>query len=167
MKKSLVCLLMAMLMLFSMAAFAEEFPDLYHAYDYELDLNKDDTKSIKEKAEQTEASKNATIENLDRLKRNLRDAMRAWELHRGDEPFKILVTYDSFRHVRDALEHFYDNEEDHLGSFEDRLGEFQIVVDEFQSIFINFMISFIFFKRIYYSYFFIYIFFFYIYFYFN
>jgi hypothetical protein len=63
--------------------------------------------------------------------------MRQWEMYRGDEPFKILVTYDSFRHVRDALEHFYDNENDHLGSFENRLGEFQIVVDEFQSIFID------------------------------
>jgi len=111
--------------------------ELETSVDYELDLNKDDTKFIKEKAEQTETSKNATIENLDRLKRNLRDAMRSWESHRGDEPFKILVTYDSFRHVRDALEHFYDNEDDHMGSFTNRLGEFQIVVDEFQSIFID------------------------------
>ena len=111
--------------------------ELETSVDFELDLNKDDTKSISEKAEKTKASENATIENLDRLKRNLRDAMRQWEMYRGDEPFKILVTYDSFRHVRDALEHFYDNEDDHLGSFQNRLGEFQIVVDEFQSIFID------------------------------
>ena len=115
--------------------------ELETSVDFELDLNKDDTKSIKEKSEQTEASKNATIENLDLLKKNLRNAMRDWEWKYRDDlenhPFKILVTYDSFRHVRDALEHFYDNEGDHLGSFQNRLGEFQIVVDEFQSIFID------------------------------
>jgi hypothetical protein len=111
--------------------------ELETSVDFELDLNKDDKKAISEKAEKTEASENATIENLDRLKRNLRDTMREWEMRRKDEPFKILVTYDSFRHVRDALEHFYDNEDDHLGSFQNRLGEFQIVVDEFQSIFID------------------------------
>ena len=115
--------------------------ELETSVDFELDLNRDDTKSIKEKAEETEASKNATIENLDLLKKNLRNAMREWEWkYREDlenHPFKILVTYDSFRHVRDALEHFYDNEDDHIGSFENRLGEFQIVVDEFQSIFID------------------------------
>jgi len=115
--------------------------ELETSVDFELDLNKDDTKAISEKAEKTDASKNATIENLDLLKKNLRNAMREWEWkYREDlenHPFKILVTYDSFRHVRDALEHFYDNEDDHLGSFENRLGEFQIVVDEFQSIFID------------------------------
>jgi len=111
--------------------------ELETSVDYELDLNKDDTKSIKEKAEKTEAGKRGTVKNLDILKRDLRDAMRAWELHRGDEPFKILVTYDSFRHVKDALEHFYWKEDDHLGGYDNRLGEFQIVVDEFQSIMID------------------------------
>ena len=111
--------------------------ELETSVDFELDLNKDDTKFINEKAEKTETSKNFTIENLDILKKNLRDAMRKWEEIRGDEPFKILVTYDSFRHVKDALEHFYDNENDHTGSFENRFGEFQVVVDEFQSIMID------------------------------
>ena len=111
--------------------------ELETSVDFELDLNKDDTKSINEKAEKTEASKNATIENLDRLKRNLRDAMRQWEMYRGDEPFKILVTYDSFRHVKDALKHFYWNEDNHLGGYDDRFDEFQVVVDEFQSILID------------------------------
>jgi len=49
--------------------------ELEVSIDYELDLNKDDVKSIQEKAKETEASKNATIENLDRLKKNLRNAM--------------------------------------------------------------------------------------------
>jgi len=45
MKKTLISLLMAMMMLFSVAAFAEGeeapagFPDLYRAYDYDLELN--------------------------------------------------------------------------------------------------------------------------------
>ena len=115
--------------------------ELETSVDFELDLNKDDKKAINEKAEKTDASENATIENLDILKKNLRNAMREWEWKYRDDlenhPFKILVTYDSFRHVRDALEHFYDNESDHSGSFQNRLGEFQIVVDEFQSIFID------------------------------
>jgi len=115
--------------------------ELETSVDYELDLNKDDLKAINEKKKKTEASKNATIENLDRLKRNLRDAMRLWELkygkHNPEHPFKILVTYDSFRHVKDALKHFYWNEDDHLGSFDDRFDEFQVVVDEFQSILID------------------------------
>ena len=115
--------------------------ELETSVDYELDLNKDDLKAIEEKAEKTEASKSATIENLGRLKKDLRDAMRSWELKYGkdnpDKPFKILVTYDSFRHVKDALKHFYWNEDDHLGGFDDRFDEFQIVVDEFQSILID------------------------------
>jgi hypothetical protein len=39
------------------------------------------------------------------------------------KPVKILVTYDSFRHVREALG--------------DQIRNFQVVVDEFQSIFID------------------------------
>ena len=115
--------------------------ELETSVDYELDLNKDDLKAIKEKAKKTDAGDKETVKNLDILKKNLRNAMREWEWkYREDlenHPFKILVTYDSFRHVRDALEHFYDNEEDHLGSFENRFGEFQVVVDEFQSIMID------------------------------
>ena len=115
--------------------------ELETSVDYELDLSQDDKSAIKEKAAETEASKNETIENLDLLKANLRDAMRNWEKKYGkdnpDHPFKILVTYDSFRHVKDALKHFYWDEKDHKGGFDDRFNEFQVVVDEFQSIFID------------------------------
>jgi len=112
--------------------------ELEVSVDYELDLNKDDIKSIKERAKKTDAGNKETVKNLDLLKKDLRNAIRDWEKKYGkDKPFKILVTYDSFRHVRDALEHFYDDEEDHLGSFENRLKEFQVVVDEFQSIMID------------------------------
>lgn len=115
--------------------------ELETSVDYELDLNKDDVKAIEERAKTTDASENATIENLDLLKKNLRNSMRLWEAKYGkdnpDHPFKILVTYDSFRHVKDALKHFYWDEGNHLGNYDDRFDEFQVVVDEFQSIMID------------------------------
>ena len=115
--------------------------ELETSIDYELDLSKDDLKAINEKAEKTQASKEDTVRNLDTLKKDLRDAIRIWEFtygrHNPEHPFKILVTYDSFRHVKDALKHFYHDEDDHQGSFDDRFDEFQVVVDEFQSILID------------------------------
>ena len=115
--------------------------ELETSVDYELDLSQDDLKAIDERKKTTDASENITIENLDRLKKDLRNAMRLWELKYGkdnpEHPFKILVTYDSFRHVKDALKHFYWDEGNHQGSYDDRFDEFQVVVDEFQSIFID------------------------------
>ena len=104
--------------------------DLETSVDYELDMN-EDLKRIRKKAEKVEAGKHDTISNLDVLKNNLRDAVKEMKL-RGN-PVKILVTYDSFRHVRDALEQFYIDGEGIKNIFK----EFQVVVDEFQSIFID------------------------------
>ena len=102
---------------------------------YELDIN-DDRKSIKKKAETVEAGKRKTLENLDILKRNLRNAYRR---HKASsfKPFKILVTYDSFKHVKDALEHMYTDENNYDLGFENSFEKFYVVVDEFQSIFID------------------------------
>jgi hypothetical protein len=102
---------------------------------YELDIN-DDRKAIKKKAETVEAGKRKTLENLDILKRNLRNAYRR---HKASsfKPFKILVTYDSFKHVKDALEHMYLEEGNHDRGFENDFEKFYVVVDEFQSIFID------------------------------
>ena len=111
--------------------------ELEVSVDYELDLNKDDLKAIKEKAEKTEAGKKETEKNLDKLKTDLRNAIRAWNEIDDDKPFKILVTYDSFRHVKDALTHFYDNEEKRDEGEKNIFPSFQVVVDEFQSIFID------------------------------
>ena len=111
--------------------------ELETSVDYELDLSKDDLKAIKEKAEQTETGKEVTRKNLDILKRNLRNAIREWKKANDGKPFKILVTYDSFRHVRDALTHFYEDEEDKEGPEKNIFPYFQVVVDEFQSIFID------------------------------
>ncbi len=57
--------------------------------------------------------------------KNLRDSIRHYYLERNSEglPCKFIVTYDSFRHVKEALVE--------AGVFED----FYVVVDEFQSIF--------------------------------
>ena len=111
--------------------------ELEVSVDYELDLNKDDLKAIKEKAEKTEAGKRETEKNLDKLKTDLRNAIRAWNEVDDDKPFKILVTYDSFRHVKDALTHFYDDEEKRDEGEKNIFPMFQVVVDEFQSIFID------------------------------
>jgi hypothetical protein len=111
--------------------------ELEVSVDYELDLNKDDLKAIKEKAEKTEAGKKETEKNLDKLKTDLRNAIRAWNEVDDDKPFKILVTYDSFRHVKDALIHFYDDEEKRDEGEKNIFSMFQVVVDEFQSIFID------------------------------
>lgn len=111
--------------------------ELETSVDYELDLNKDDLRAIKEKAEKTEAGKRETEKNLDKLKTDLRNTIRAWNEVDDDKPFKILVTYDSFRHVKDALTHFYDDEEKRDEGEKNIFPSFQVVVDEFQSIFID------------------------------
>ena len=98
--------------------------------DYELDVEKDDLKAIQEKGEKSEESKRKTLENLDFLKRNLRVAY----LERDPEkPFKVLVTYDSFKHVKKALMDIPKDENENESVFSD----FFIVIDEFQSVFID------------------------------
>ena len=114
--------------------------------DFELEVDKDDLKAIKEKAEETEDSKNKTLENLDRIKRNLRNSYLEFKTKSPDKPFKILVTYDSFRHVKDVLKNIpkEDSLED-IATLDETLEKnpktvfdnFFCVVDEFQSIFID------------------------------
>ena len=114
--------------------------------DFELEVDKDDVKAIQEKSENTEESKNKTLENLDRIKRNLRIAYYKFKRDNPDKPFKILVTYDSFKHVKDVLKNIPN--EDYLEdvtTLEDCLckdpkttfDDFFCIVDEFQSIFID------------------------------
>ena len=113
--------------------------------DFELEIDKDDIKSIKEKAGETEDSKNKTLENLDRIKRNLRSAYLTFKHDNPDKPFKILVTYDSFKHVKDVLSNikkegsfsYFDTDEDSVVKDETEFDNFFCVVDEFQSIFID------------------------------
>jgi hypothetical protein len=95
--------------------------------DFELDLG-DDKKAIEKRAKTKEEGKHITIDNLDKIKNNLRTA---YESRNPLKPFKILVTYDSFRHVKDVLTHIVYS--DGSNAFD----KFYIVVDEFQSIFID------------------------------
>ena len=103
---------------------------------FELDVDKDDVRAIKKKAEITESGKHKTLENLERIKKDLRDAYREHK-SRSFKPFKILVTYDSFKHVKSALEHFYRDEKNHDLGYDNEFEKFYSVVDEFQSIFID------------------------------
>ena len=104
--------------------------------DYELDVG-DDKKGIKEKGKTMEEGKNETLTNLDILKSSFRATIRAHRMCTPYKPIKILVTYDSFKHVKDCLQHLYYDEKDHSVGYENILDRFQIVVDEFQSIFID------------------------------
>ena len=99
--------------------------------DFELDVDKDDVKAIQEKAETMEESKAKTLVNLDKIKGNLSDAYHNFKKIRPNDPFKILVTYDSFKHVKDVLNNIL------AVNGKSVLNNFYFVVDEFQSIFID------------------------------
>ena len=100
--------------------------------DFELDVDKDDVKAIKKKAETfEEESKTKTLMNLEKIKDNFRDAYNNFKKIRPNDPFKILVTYDSFKHVKDVLYNISTSDG------KSALDDFFFVVDEFQSIFID------------------------------
>lgn len=84
--------------------------------DYETDIR--DEKSQSEKELFNEETK---LERIETLKWHIREYTYACATQKKTP--KILVTYDSFRHVKDALG--------------DLINNYQIVVDEFQSIFID------------------------------
>ena len=96
--------------------------------DYELDVEKDDLKAIQEKGKESEESKRKTLENLNILKENLK---KAYLERDPKKPFKVLVTYDSFKHVKKALMDIPKDENESVFS------DFFIVIDEFQSVFID------------------------------
>ena len=88
--------------------------------DVDKDLNKDDIKAG------LEEDKVYSDEELEVLKNHILGMKNEvdnyyWNTVGSGRPCKILVTYDSFRHVKEALG--------------DRIKDFYIVVDEFQSIF--------------------------------
>jgi len=91
--------------------------ELLKGIDYELDISKfhkDKDSNI------TDEDIRASV--LD-MKQKIKDYCNQCVMLK--KPKKILVTYDSFRHVKDALQE--------LGIFR----KFQVVIDEFQSIFID------------------------------
>lgn len=87
-----------------------------------LEIDKDLTVEkgkVKEEILPTEAEIKLFSESVNKLKEQVRDYVSKCIFF--NRPCKILVTYDSFRHVKEALGNSIDN--------------FHIVVDEFQSIF--------------------------------
>ena len=93
--------------------------DVEKIVDYEIDL----TKQTKYK----ESKEKLTAEEIKEKILALKDGIRDYCYKRLSEgkPKKILVTYDSFRHVKETLQE--------MGVFQN----YQVVVDEFQSIFID------------------------------
>lgn len=91
--------------------------ELLRGVDYELDISK--FHKDKESGITEEDIKVSVL----KMKQDIKDYCNKCAIKKV--PKKILVTYDSFRHVKDALQE--------LGIF----GNFQVVVDEFQSIFID------------------------------
>lgn len=88
--------------------------------DVDKDLNKDDIKAgLEEDKTYTEEELRALKEHIIQMKTEVVDYY--WNTITTNRPCKILVTYDSFRHVKEALGKDIEN--------------FYIVVDEFQSIF--------------------------------
>ena len=103
-------------------------PNIYYAENkteiitnYERDISKD--KAISEKDRNLDREK--TRESIEEFKRKVREHITKCRVWR--KPVKIMVTYDSFRHVKEAIRSLS----------EEALQNFQIVVDEFQSIFID------------------------------
>ena len=95
--------------------------ELETSIDYELDVSKDDLKAINEKKETSSMSEDLVVDNLERLKNDINKYVLYCGINHKTP--KILVTYDSFRHVKDALGPLFET--------------YQVVVDEFQSIFID------------------------------
>jgi len=90
--------------------------------DYERNIS-DSRKKGKQK-EPPKLSDEEIKSGISKMKGDIRDYCRK-RFSEGRKPCKILVTYDSFRHVKETLQE--------MGIFQG----FQVVVDEFQSIFID------------------------------
>ena len=93
--------------------------DLDNVIDVDKDLNKDDKGSTLNESSISESKKEEIKEHVEKMKLDVQDYYTKC-LFSG-KPCKILVTYDSFRHVKEALG--------------DNIKNFHIIVDEFQSIF--------------------------------
>ncbi len=85
--------------------------------DFEIDVSEEKARSER-KEKLTEEEK---VDRIEKLKREIREYTYRCAIKHVTP--KILVTYDSFRHVKDALG--------------DVIKSYQVVVDEFQSIFID------------------------------
>ena len=99
--------------------------DIGQIVDYEKNIS-DENKPIKKQQKTLKFSEDEVKKKVFNLREGIRDYCR--ELYTSGfkrNPRKILVTYDSFRHVKEVLQE--------VGL----LDKFYVVVDEFQSIFID------------------------------
>lgn len=101
---------------FSLAEGRKEVKKKYQSI---LDILKQEAKESAEKEKKEKETKKRIQEYKDKIKDHYRRC-----LYNG-LPCKILVTYDSFRHVKDALQEI------------NALDNFQVVIDEFQSILVD------------------------------
>ena len=93
---------------------------------YDTDLAKENVKTAKQQLENAGYSESAvegTELRADAMRKSIFDYID--QMKEQGKPYKILVTYDSFRHVKDALRKMK------------LLQDFFVVVDEFQSIFVD------------------------------
>lgn len=90
--------------------------------DYERNIS--DSRKKGKRKEPPKLSDEEIKSGISKMKGDIRDYCRK-RFSEGRKPCKILVTYDSFRHVKETLQE--------MGIFQG----FQVVVDEFQSIFID------------------------------
>ena len=93
--------------------------DLDNIIDVDKDLNKDDKVTNSCESELSDSDKEKIKEHVDKMKFDVQNYYMKCIF--SNCPCKILVTYDSFRYVKDALGNNIIN--------------FHVVVDEFQSIF--------------------------------
>ena len=90
---------------------------------YEKEISRDDKKALNALTKvDSEIIRRKKRESIEELKAKVINHVRLCK-YTYHKPIKIMVTYDSFRHVKEALG--------------DQIKNFQVVVDEFQSIFID------------------------------
>ena len=100
-------------------------------YDISLDISSDSKEAGKILDEENGSRNEDNIKDYQKKVIQLKEEVRNYYLlaKANRRPAKIIVTYDSFRHVREALQE--------LIGFDRFIREFQVVIDEFQSVFID------------------------------
>ena len=103
----------------------QQHPDDVHYVKNTLEFDPNVDGEGKEQSEEEQKVKDSdTLNAKHRMESKLNEYIdRKW--HDEGKPCKIIVTYDSFKHVKEFLKN------------REILGQFKIVVDEFQSIFID------------------------------
>ena len=109
---------------------SEQHPEVFYfknELEKDLEMDKDLTKTDKsnDESSETQEDENKRLEAYKKLRKDLLDYLNDCQTYFLTKTPKILVTYDSFRLVKEIL------------LKENKLKLFYIVVDEFQSIFID------------------------------